>query len=111
MATITHGNAFNRSRYYYDFNLKGFAQLDTHEDASYYGNWANVTTLEIFTYAEGDTIHIKCDTVQEFAQEIRKLVDFHNRGRDGFYGIDPGAYHTPEIMQPWINAGLQDLIQ
>lgn len=110
MVRIIQGSAFNRSRYYYDFRLKGFAQIDTHEDASYYGNWANVNTLEVFTFAEVDTIHIQCDTVEEFAQEVRKLVEFHNRGRDGFYGIDPGPYHTPEVLQPWENAGLRDLI-
>ena len=46
-------------RYTYDFGLcsfeNGWAQIDTAQDASYFGTWANPTRLMIFSYCEGDT--------------------------------------------------------
>ena len=46
-------------RYVYDFGLcsyeNGWAQVDTAQDASYFGTWANPTRLMIFSYCEGDT--------------------------------------------------------
>jgi hypothetical protein len=111
MITKTEGFAPNLSRYYFDRNLKGFAQVDTSEDASYYGNWANASTFELFSFAEGDTCHTKCDTPEEFREEMQRFVDFCERqGGDYFRGVDPGAYHTPEILKPWKDAGLIHLI-
>ena len=41
-------------RYTYDFGLcsyeNGWAQVDTAQDASYFGTWANPTRLMIFSY-------------------------------------------------------------
>ena len=41
----------NSDRYIFDWNYcnfkKGFAQIDTTEDASYFGNWVNFKNLEL----------------------------------------------------------------
>jgi hypothetical protein len=101
----------HQTRYFFDSKLKGFAQLDTAEDASYYGNWANASTLELFSFAEGDTCHTKCETVEDFRAEMLSFVEFCERqGNDYFRGIDPGPYHTPEVLKPWKDAGLIHLI-
>ena len=46
-------------RYVYDFGFcsyeKCWAQVDTAQDASYFGTWANPARLVIFNYCEGDT--------------------------------------------------------
>ena len=48
-------------RYKYDFRQckpsDGWAQLDTKQDAPYYGNWINPLTLETLSYCEGDVSH------------------------------------------------------
>ena len=41
----------NSDRYIFDYDMcsfkKGFAQIDTTEDASYFGNWVNFKSLEL----------------------------------------------------------------
>jgi hypothetical protein len=110
MIKKTTGFLPNQSRYFFDSKLKGFAQIDTSEDASYYGNWANASTFEMFSFAEGDTTHVKCDTAEEFAQVMQEFVEFCERCSLKFYGVDPGWNHTPELLQPWKDAGLIHLI-
>ena len=67
----------NGERYKYDFGAcspkKGFAQVDTSQDAWYYGNWANPTTLELVSYAEGDVTIKTAETEAEFVEEMRKM--------------------------------------
>ena len=45
-------------RYIFDFKLcttgKGWAQVDTEQDASYFGTWANPFELKVVSYTEGD---------------------------------------------------------
>ena len=80
--------------YIYDFGLcsyeKGWAQVDTAQDASYFGTWANPTRLMIFSYCEGDTTSEDAASPEEFATELRE-IDACNRG-NGYdpASIDPG---------------------
>ena len=57
-------------RYVFDFKLcaprDGWAQVDTSQDASYYGTWANPFKLEVITYLEGDIVIKKADNTDEF---------------------------------------------
>jgi hypothetical protein len=45
-------------RYRYDFNLcscaRGWAQVDTAQDASWFGTWGSPTERTILNFAEGD---------------------------------------------------------
>ena len=81
----------NSDRYIFDFNMcsfkKGFAQLETTEDASYFGNWINFKSLELVTYCEGDLTVIKCDDVEEFKKELLKTVSWYKKNKS-FIGID-----------------------
>ena len=95
----------------YDSKLpRDFAQLDTSEDASYYGNWASAQRLILFSYCEGDCTTTKCETVEEFRQQIADFAAFCDRLGYRFYGIDPGWVHSDDVMRPWRDAGLAHLI-
>jgi hypothetical protein len=69
-------------RYTYDFGLcsyeNGWAQVDTTQDASYFGTWDNPTRLMIFSYCEGDTTLKEAASPEEFAAELRE-IDSWNR--------------------------------
>uniref|UniRef100_A0A6M3LZ53 Uncharacterized protein n=1 Tax=viral metagenome TaxID=1070528 RepID=A0A6M3LZ53_9ZZZZ len=101
-------------RYRYDFGIcsstNGFAQIDTWQDASYFGTWANPEKLVIFSYVEGDCYTTKCDTVKEFIDEIHAIKKWNDEsgGDRGFKGIDPGL--RPEAIQKWREIGLEALL-
>jgi hypothetical protein len=110
--TITTESDPDGTRYAYDAALirNGFAQLDTSEDASWYGNWASAQRRTLVSFVEGDLTTTTCDTIEEFRQEFDRFTQFCERVGYRFLGIDPGLNHTPEILQPWQEAGLAELI-
>lgn len=91
MATVTRDFQPDGDRYAYDFGLcnykKGWAQLDTRQDASYYGNWINPLTLQLCSYCEGDATAIVCDDEADFVAEVRKAVEWQKEA-GYFIGID-----------------------
>jgi hypothetical protein len=78
-------------RYHFDFGEcsyeNGFCQIDTTQDASYYGNWINLTDRKAVTYAEGDVRYITFDTDDEM---VAWLTRFKDHKALGFIHIDPG---------------------
>ena len=97
----------NADRYQFDFGecstSEGWAQLDTNQDAWYYGAWANPFDLKSVHYAEGDLTRITFDSIEEFVKEIRLFAD-----ADYFIGVDPGL--KPEHKARWKEIGLTDLL-
>ena len=79
-------------RYAFDFDMckpsKGYAQLDTSEDASYFGNWVNFRDYKIVSYCEGDVTIESCDNKEEFKRLLKKTVDFYKFKAENFKGID-----------------------
>ncbi len=69
---------------------KGFAQLDTQQDASYYGNWANPFERRIVTFAEGDVSIRTFETEEEFVTGMRAFIQWTNDAGWTFFGIDCG---------------------
>lgn len=98
-------------RYVYDFRActysKGWAQIDTRQDASYYGTWTNPTTREIFSYCEGDTTLIRCTTDAEYVSEVNKVADW-NKEAGYWKGIDPGF--GEKMKAQFVALGLGDLL-
>jgi hypothetical protein len=99
-------------RYVYDFGLcsyeKGWAQVDTAQDASYFGTWANPAGLMIFNYCEGDTILKEAASPEEFTAELRE-IDAWNRAQS--YGparIDLG--YDPAMKAAFEVSGLTDML-
>lgn len=68
-------------RYSFDFKKcvpsDGWAQLDTKQDASYYGNWVNPLKLELLSYCEGDITHTQCETETEFVRTLTATIQWH----------------------------------
>ncbi len=81
-------------RYKYDFGQcsikNGWAQVDTSQDASYFGTWANPRKLAIFTYCEGDVTLQQAESVSEFVSAIRAIQQWNNENGHRFIGIDAG---------------------
>jgi hypothetical protein len=115
MATITRGSDFGGERYKYDERLSpatGWAQVDTKQDASYYGTWANPITFEIFNYCEGDTTLTKCDSAADFVAEMTKTIEW-NREAGYWLGIDPGWPDRPtteKITEAFTRLGFGDAL-
>lgn len=105
MQRFTSFTAFG-DRYMFDFGAcdyrKGWAQVDSRQDASYYGQWANPITLELFTYCEGDKTYIQCDTQAEFINEFGSLLRW-NLDAGHFIGID--GMCKPEIIDAFKRFG------
>lgn len=101
----------NGERYAFDAKLcratDGWAQLDTKQDASYYGQWANPLTLEYVSYCEGDVTHIRYDSAEEFTAGIQETVQWHQRA--GYWlGID--GMLRPEIIEAFTRLGLSEYL-
>lgn len=108
----THDISGRDDRYYYDFGpcsaANGFAQIDTGQDASYFGIWANPTSLVIFSYAEGDTTKVECESPEEFATALRDMHEWNvKQGWGGAY-IDPGF--DPAMKTAFEQMGLAELL-
>jgi len=104
MATIIDRTFMPSDRYAYDWTLKsadGWAQIDTTQDASYYGTWTNPFTREFVNYCEGDITKAKSDTDEEYVFHLREHIKW-NQDNDYFVGIDP-------MMSPSLTTRLQEL--
>lgn len=100
-------------RYHWDlrYSVKdGWAQIDTWQDAYYYGTWANPITLTVFAYVEGDCYTTECDNEYEFCLEIMEIKRWNDSsgGERGFLGIDAGL--SPENIKKWKEIGLGHLL-
>jgi hypothetical protein len=99
-------------RYRYDFDLcscaRGWAQVDTAQDASWFGTWASPVERTILNFAEGDVNRTVCDTDEEFASALREIDRWN---RDHGYGparIDPGF--DPALKAALEAVGLGDML-
>jgi hypothetical protein len=111
MSKITRDFATLSDRYVYDFRYchyrDGWAQLDTRQDASYYGNWINPISLRLFSYCEGDLALTECDSETDFIATVRECVAWH-RERDYFVGID--AMCSVPIIEAFTRMGLAEFL-
>ena len=102
----THREHNPCDRYVFDFDLcqptDGWAQVDTANDAHYFGIWANPFSLKTCQYIEGDVTVNSCETVDEFIHEIESF--FTAYGPDGRFGIDPLG--REDIAQRFIELNL-----
>ena len=97
-------------RYAYDWALcgNGFAQVDTSQDAPYYGTWCSPEHLLQVNYCEGDVTLILYDDPQEFHDGIRELKRWTEEHGWAFHGIDPGFSKS---LEAWFEAvGLADML-
>ena len=102
----------NIERYYFDFgecsHHLGYAQVDTSQDAPYFGIWTNPTNLTTVKYMEGDVYRDTAESAAEYVDYIRKMKsDYEAMGRP-IIGIDPML--DSEISDRLKEIGLGDLI-
>jgi hypothetical protein len=68
-------------RYNFDFDVcshtNGWYQIDTSQDASYYGNWCNPTELKFMSYVEGDCTLKQCESKEEFVAEVKSIFSWN----------------------------------
>lgn len=92
------------SRYEYDFKIctskKGWAQIDTENDASYFGNWINPRELKVLSYMEGDLIEKTAENKKELIEIIEEMKDYCEK-----INIDPGF--NEELKNDLIDLGLE----
>lgn len=104
----------DRDRYQFDFSLctyaKGWAQVDTRQDASYYGTWANPKRRQIVNYAEGDVTIQTADTDEEFAEAVRELARWNDEHGWGPMRIDCLLRSHSGIAARFRSLGLADLL-
>lgn len=76
------------TRYDFDNTLlsKGYYQIDTSEDASYYGNWINPIERKRVAFAEGDLREIQYDNDEEMIQDLKEM-DAWEKEHSGSKGI------------------------
>lgn len=98
------------NRYAYDFGLCSsqgdWAQMDTGQDAPWFGQWANPFRRQILCYAESDRTLIECGTDAEFASELDRIAAFH-RESDQWKGIDTWSVR---IRERFVAAGSRHLV-
>jgi hypothetical protein len=95
---IERKSDFMGDRYKYDYvctGSEGWAQVDTSQDASYFGTWANPFTGQIVSFTEGDVTIQTAENSRDFIRGMLRLIAWNIAG--GYWkGIDPGWY--PEAI-------------
>ena len=104
---ILHGE-----RYDFDFGdcspSNGYAQVDTCQDASYYGTWTNPFDLTIVNYAEGDVTTQVSDSVEEYVDAINQLKAWYTKMNMKLHGID--TMLDDKLNERFIEIGLGDYL-
>ena len=102
----------NIERYHFDFGecsaSLGYAQVDTSQDAPYFGIWTNPLNLTTVSYMEGDIYRNTAESVEEYVEFIRQLKSEYEAMGTKISGIDPML--NSEISNRLIEIGLGDLI-
>jgi hypothetical protein len=100
-------------RYHFDFGpcsyANGFYQIDTDQDAWYFGQWANPATRTTVSFTEGDVTECQYDTDEEFTAAILANADWHQKNGYAF-GIDPGISGNQAFVARWTALGLAHLL-
>ena len=99
-------------RYHFDTGpcayANGFAQVDTRQDASYFGSWVSPSRRTIVSFSEGDVTTTVCETDEELVVEIRELARWTDEAGYGPMKID-AVFHS-ELRAAFENLGLADLL-
>lgn len=109
MVQVVTDFLLHTDRYRFDLGAckvdNGYAQFDTSQDASYYGNWVNPFSFKLVCYCEGDLTVQICDDQDEFVSKVRGMVEWNG---EGFKGIDPGF--CGQLKGRFEDLGLGDLL-
>lgn len=102
----------NGDRYHFDFGectaSNGFAQVDTSQDASYFGIWTNPFDFITISFIEGDIIRDIAENAEEYAAFLRKMRASYEEMETPIIGIDPML--NDELEQRFKELELTDLL-
>jgi hypothetical protein len=99
-ARLVEWNAHSDSgRYPWDSRLlaAGWRQWDTDQDAWYFGVWVHKQLREVFTYAEGDCVHVLCSDAASFRAELSALLEAHPEHPPAIIEYDLDARTRTEV--------------
>jgi len=81
--TIECRFAMMSDRYRMDIHTgNDWYQIDTWQDAPYFGVWCNPVLLTTVTYCEGDITVVHCDTPDAYRDEVREAIEFYTESGD-----------------------------
>jgi hypothetical protein len=99
-------------RYVFDFKYcttkKGFAQVDTGQDAWYFGTWTNPEKMRTVNYCEGDITISDAETADEYVDDLRAIKRWNLENGHRFCGIDSGF--NEGLKEKFVDLGLGDLL-
>lgn len=84
MSKLIRGLDLMADRYKYDLKFReadNWFQVDTWQDASYFGVWTNPIELKIATYCEGDTSLEVCDDDADYRDALTRCLEFYDSER------------------------------
>lgn len=112
MATIDRGFNPMTDRYAFDFRRctyeRGWAQIDTSQDASYFGQWISPQERKILSYCEGDITVTTCIDDAEMVSQIAEMQQWNVAQGHRFLGIDPGL--GERMQADLVAAGLAEYL-
>lgn len=101
-------------RYQFDFTLlkDGFFQVDTQQDASYYGHWLNPIKRILVSFMEGDLIICRYENDEEMSEDLKSFDEFEREqiGNDKGIKIDIGLRDRENVLKMFANSGLTHYI-
>ena len=86
----------------------GFAQIDTRQDAPWFGAWAAPSSRTIVSFSESDVTTTVCETDADFVGQLRELARWNDAAGYGPMKIDPGM--GDDLRQAFEQLGLADLL-
>lgn len=100
-------------RYRFDFRecspTNGFAQVDTSQDAWYFGSWLNPTALKYVEYIEGDVTRIQFESTEEMREYVESLHEW-NKKMFGNKGVKIDPLLNAQIEKGLRAAGLESFM-
>ena len=99
-------------RYSFDFGpcsyANGFVQIDTKQDAPWFGAWAAPASRTIVNFSEGDVTTTVCETDAEFVAQLRESAAWNDEAGYGPMKIDVGRDNG--LRQAFEKLGVADLL-
>ena len=86
----------------------GFAQVDTKQDAPYYGTWCSPSARTLVCFSEGTLTTTVCETDAELVAELRALARWNAAAGHGPMRID--VLRDDVLRQAFETLGLGDLL-
>jgi len=102
-------NHISGDRYQFDFILctskLGWVQIDTSQDASYFGNWFNPVSRTFVSFTEGDLTMTACENDMQLIAELLRIMQFYDTDEQPVM-LDPGF--NLDVIRLLVQLGLTD---